>query len=354
MSRTVPGKPAAVRILQPVAGGAVLQHEPPLIDGVPERLAQRVGDRDPAWASYSLPVQPSRRRPECWLGEMNSIYAGLPDVLTSSARRRAGMTSAGSLTRSVWKPRAPITFDISTSSGLMYLVREGIVSRPPEARSVTGKAAIADVHDRDPELFAQQYLKVAEHVTKSRLAGHRHGCPLLGKRLLGGNGGGQAEAEGRNIAPTPRKPRADQSVEDGAEAWSRVLPDSCVTNELCKSKTCMRSPYTRYGLIGVSSEFMTCRYRASPSSRAAFTSAATLPVLPPAPEARPDTSWRSACRVSRASPITAAAVGYILLMCNSSTLQWMMVFFVGSGMPWLKRPGDRLDPMARMTSLLFR
>src|SRR5215204_3144713 len=34
------------RVLQPVAGGAVLQDEPPLIDGVPEGLAQRVGDGD--------------------------------------------------------------------------------------------------------------------------------------------------------------------------------------------------------------------------------------------------------------------------------------------------------------------
>jgi hypothetical protein len=47
----------------------------------------------------------------------------------------------------------------------------------------------------------------------------------------------------------------------------------------------------------------------------------------------------------RASPITACAVGYILLMCSSSTLQWMMVFFAASGMAWLKRPGDRLEPM---------
>jgi hypothetical protein len=34
------------RVLQPVAGAAVLQDEPPLIDGVPEGLAQSVGDGD--------------------------------------------------------------------------------------------------------------------------------------------------------------------------------------------------------------------------------------------------------------------------------------------------------------------
>src|SRR5438046_2696055 len=89
---------------------------------------------------------------------------------------------------------------------------------------------------------------------------------------------------------------------------------------------------------------MTCRYRASASSLAALTSAATLSAVLPAPDVRSDTSWRSACKVKRASPITACAVGYILLMCSSSTLQWMMVFFAASGMAWLKRPGDRLVP----------
>ena len=40
------------RVLQPVAGGAVLQDEPPLIDGVPEGLAQRVGDGDQLWHGF--------------------------------------------------------------------------------------------------------------------------------------------------------------------------------------------------------------------------------------------------------------------------------------------------------------
>jgi hypothetical protein len=30
------------------------------------------------------------------------------------------------------------------------------MSRPPEAGSIARKAAIADVHDRDPEILAQQ------------------------------------------------------------------------------------------------------------------------------------------------------------------------------------------------------
>ena len=67
------------------------------------------------------------------------------------------------------------------------------------------------------------------------------------------------------------------SVSNTVLRWSRrVAGLACVTNELRRSSTCMRSPYTRYGLIGVSSEFMTCRYLARASSRAALTSAATF------------------------------------------------------------------------------
>ena len=39
--------------------------------------------------------------------------------------------------------------------GPQHPVGEGIVSRPPEAGSLARKAAIADVHDRDPEFLAQ-------------------------------------------------------------------------------------------------------------------------------------------------------------------------------------------------------
>ena len=35
-------------------------------------------------------------------------------------------------------------------------------------------------------------------------------------------------------------------------------------------------------------------------------------------------------------------------------MHWMMVLFAASGMPWVKRPGDRLDPTARITSLFSR
>src|SRR5215470_16664765 len=94
------------------------------------------------------------------------------------------------------------------------------MSRPPEAGSIARKAAIADVHDRNPELLAQQNLEVAEHVAKSRLAGHRHGCPVR-KRLLGGNSSGQAETERRDIAPAEEATR-DQRVEDGTQLVARV------------------------------------------------------------------------------------------------------------------------------------
>src|SRR6266568_9572780 len=96
-----------------------------------------------------------------------------------------------------------------------HLVGEGIVSWPPEAGSIARKAAIADVHDRDPEFLAQQNLEVAEHVAKACLAGHRHRRPLR-KRLLGGNGGRQAEAKRGDIAPAEEAAR-DQRVEDGAQ-----------------------------------------------------------------------------------------------------------------------------------------
>src|ERR1700730_4526877 len=90
--------------------------------------------------------------------------------------------------------------------GPQHPVCEGIVSRPPEAGSIARKAAIADVRDRDPEFLAQQNLKVAEHVAKARLAGHRHGCPAR-KRLLGGNGSSQAEAKRGDIAPAEEAAR---------------------------------------------------------------------------------------------------------------------------------------------------
>src|ERR1700757_4048249 len=40
------------RVLQPVALSAVLQDEPPQVDGVPEGLAQRVGDWDQLWHRF--------------------------------------------------------------------------------------------------------------------------------------------------------------------------------------------------------------------------------------------------------------------------------------------------------------
>jgi len=52
------------RVLQPVAGGAVLQDEPPFIGGVPERLAQSVGDGDQLRHRFTPRcVRPTRRRP---------------------------------------------------------------------------------------------------------------------------------------------------------------------------------------------------------------------------------------------------------------------------------------------------
>jgi hypothetical protein len=41
------------RVLQPVAGSAVLHDETPLIDGIPEGLAQRIGDGDQLWHRFT-------------------------------------------------------------------------------------------------------------------------------------------------------------------------------------------------------------------------------------------------------------------------------------------------------------
>src|SRR6185437_17156736 len=104
--------------------------------------------------------------------------------------------------------------------GAQYFVGEGVVSWPPEAGPIAGKAAIADVHDSDAELLAQQDLEVAQHVAKARLAGHRHRCPVR-KRFLGRNGRRQAEAKRGDIAPTQEAAR-DERIEYGAQLVARV------------------------------------------------------------------------------------------------------------------------------------
>src|SRR5215469_8456017 len=104
--------------------------------------------------------------------------------------------------------------------GPQHPVGKGIMTGPPEAGPIAGKAAIADVHDGDPELLAQQDLKIAEHVAKTRLPAHRHGGSLR-ERLLGGNRGREAKAERRDIAPAEEAAR-DQRVEDGAQLVAGV------------------------------------------------------------------------------------------------------------------------------------
>jgi hypothetical protein len=187
--------------------------------------------------------------------------------------------------------------------GHQHLVCEGIVSRPPEAGSIARKAAIADVHDRDPEFLARQNLKVAGHVTKAHLAGHRHGRPAR-KRLLGRNGSSQAD-----IAPAQEAAR-DERVEDGAQLVARVA--GLVRHERIAQ---IQHPHeiavhpigVDRLLVGdhdlpVSGErLVACRphLRRHITGRPSGTG-----------EVRSDTSWRSACKVTRASPITACAVGY--------------------------------------------
>ena len=84
--------------------------------------------------------------------------------------------------------------------------------------------------------------------------------------------------------------------------WSRVLPESAVTNELLGSSTFIRSPNTRYGFIGVSVESISGRNFARNAALAPLISSISSGRLR-APRA--ETSAMSASSVSFASPITA-------------------------------------------------
>src|SRR5215471_10906639 len=59
-----------------------------------------------------------------------------------------------------------------------HRVREGIMTRTPEAGAVAGKAAIADMGNRDTQLLAQQDFEIAKHVAEAGLAGHCHRSPI--------------------------------------------------------------------------------------------------------------------------------------------------------------------------------
>src|SRR5215510_7776658 len=92
---------------------------------------------------------------------------------------------------------------------------EGVMPWAPETWAIAGEAAIADVHHRDTQLLAQQNLEVSEHVAEPCLPGHRNGCPIW-KCLLGGDGGGETEAQRGDVAPAQEAAR-DERVEDGAQ-----------------------------------------------------------------------------------------------------------------------------------------
>ena len=82
-----------------------------------------------------------------------------------------------------------------------YLIRVWIVSRAPEPGPVATKAPVVDVDGGDPDLVTDQGLKVADHVAHARVSGDVHTLPL-GIGQLGCHGRCQAEAQGRDIAPT--------------------------------------------------------------------------------------------------------------------------------------------------------
>ena len=106
------------------------------------------------------------------------------------------------------------------------------------------------------------------------------------------------------MLPQPRNPLGI-SVSYTVLSWSRVFPESCVTNEFIGSSAFIMSPKTRYGLMGFSSEAIASRYFASPASRDALTAAATPSPSRAPPPVRSDTPSASARRVNLASPSTA-------------------------------------------------
>src|SRR5215471_2009331 len=126
--------------------------------------------------------------------------------------------------------RLPHTLAVQTQGtdnlGHIHLVRpqdrvhEGIVTRTPEAGAVAGKAAIADVRNRDAELLAQQNFEIAEHVAEAGLAGDCHRCPIW-KRFFGGNGRSQTEPQSGDISP-PEETARNECVEDRAQLVARV------------------------------------------------------------------------------------------------------------------------------------
>jgi hypothetical protein len=88
--------------------------------------------------------------------------------------------------------------------------------------------------------------------------------------------------------------------------WSRVLPESAVTKEFLGSSTFMRSPNTRYGLMGVSVDSIHGRNLAWKVALAPLISSSSAGFLRGPPRA--DSSFTSAASVSLASPITACRV----------------------------------------------
>src|SRR5215510_3908523 len=101
-----------------------------------------------------------------------------------------------------------------------HRMREGIMSWAPETGAIAGKATIADVQHRDAELLAQQNLEVSQHVAEACLPGHCNGCPIW-KCLLGGDGGGETEAQRGDVAPT-QEPARDERVEDRTQLVAGV------------------------------------------------------------------------------------------------------------------------------------
>src|SRR5262245_46250404 len=70
----------------------------------------------------------------------------------------------------------------------------------PEPGPIPGVAAVVDVQGRHADPIARHRLEVAHHVADARVTGDVDAL-TAGIRELGRDGAGQAEPEGRDVAP---------------------------------------------------------------------------------------------------------------------------------------------------------
>src|SRR5439155_2504003 len=100
------------------------------------------------------------------------------------------------------------------------LPRVGVVAGAPEARAIAGVAAVVDVQRGDPDAVACDGFEIAHHVADAGVAGDVHAL-AIGIGELGGDGAGQAEAQGRDVPPA-EEPARDLRLVHRARLITRV------------------------------------------------------------------------------------------------------------------------------------